>query len=108
MPKRKVRENRSINMIGLIVVIITVFFVSISNTLKGYAALMAKKPNDDGSVSDPKMLDGIKGKLKEVLLEAAPQSNLQVRFLKKYSIEICNPIFRSTFCSSLAFMLGSK
>ena len=66
---------------GFAVVVITVFFFNIANTLKGYAALMANKPNDDGSVSDPKMLDGIKGKLKEVLLEAAPQSNLQVKLL---------------------------
>ena len=69
--------------IGSAVVVVTMFFVSTANTLKGYAALMAKKPNEDGSVSDPKMLNGIKGKLKEVLLEAAPQSNLQVRLLKQ-------------------------
>ena len=67
---------------GFAVIVVTMFFVNTANTLKGYAVLMAKKPSDDGSVSDPKMLDGIKGKLKEVLLEAAPQSNLQVRFRK--------------------------
>ena len=68
-------------VIGLLVVIGTVFVASTTSTLKGYAALMAKQPNADGSVSDPKMLDGVKGKLKEVILEAAPQSNLQVKFL---------------------------
>ena len=56
-----------------------VFFNSTSNTLKGFAALMKKKPNEDGTVSDPKMLDGVRGKLKEMVCEAAPQSNLQVR-----------------------------
>ena len=41
----------------LLVVIVTVFVVSTTNTLKGYAAFMARKPNPDGSVSDPRMLD---------------------------------------------------
>ena len=68
-------------VIGIVVFVGSVFVGSTVNTLKGYAALMDQKPNPDGSVSDPKMLDGLKGKLREVMLEAAPQSNLQVRFL---------------------------
>ena len=74
------RETEMGFITGCIVVVIAVFFASTTSTLKGYAALMAKQPNPDGSVSNPKMLDGIKGKLKEVILEAGPQSNLQVKF----------------------------
>ena len=69
---------------GPLVVLVAVFFENSANTLRGYIALMAQKPNEDGSVRDPKMLDGVKGKLKEVILEAGPQSNLQVKFLPQY------------------------
>ena len=93
--------------VGLILLVATVFVVNTANTLKGYAALMAKEPNEDGSVSDPKMLDGIKGKLKEVLLEAGPQSNLQVKFLQQYLI-VKSSSFRFTFSSRLGFTLGTK
>lgn len=65
---------------ALVVIVAMVFVISAKNTLGGFAALMKKKPNKDGTVSDPKMLDGVRGKLKEVVCEAAPQSNLQVRF----------------------------
>ena len=64
-----------------------VFVISVKNTLKGFAALMKKKPNEDGTVSDPKMLEGVRGKLKEVVCEAAPQSNLQVR--SSYPTDLC-------------------
>ena len=58
-----------------------IFLMGVENTLKGYASLMTKKPNKDGTVSDPQMLEGLKGKLKEVICESAPQGNLQVRSL---------------------------
>ena len=70
------------------VVLITMAFVnSARKTLGGFAALMKKKPNEDGTVSDPKMLEGVSGKLKEVVCEAAPQSNLQVR--SSYPTDLC-------------------
>ena len=55
--------------------------MGVEDTLKGYASLLTKKPNKDGTVSDPQMLEGLKGKLKEVICESAPQGNLQVRYL---------------------------
>ena len=64
-----------------------IFVISVKNTLRGFAALMKKKPNEDGTVNDPKMLDGVRGKLKEVVCEAAPQSNLQVR--SSYPCDAC-------------------
>ena len=93
---------------GPLVVIVAVFFENTANTLKGFVALMAEKPNNDGSVSNPKMLDGVKGKLKEVILEAGPQSNLQVKFLHQYIQLVNNLSFRSTFFSRLGFILGCK
>ena len=84
------------------------FFENTANTLKDFVALMAEKPNNDGSVSNPKMLDGVKGKLKEVILEAGPQSNLQVKFLQQYIQLVNNLSFRSTFFSKLGFILGCK
>ena len=77
---------------ALVVVVAMVFVISVKNTLRGFAALMKKKPNEDGTVSDPKMLEGVRGKLNEVVCEAGPQSNLQVRssypnelYCRKYS-----------------------
>ena len=64
---------------ALVVSVAMVFAISARNTLKGLAALMKEKPNEDGTVNDPKMLDGVRGKLNEVVCEAGPQSNLQVR-----------------------------
>ena len=57
-----------------------IFPMGILKTLRGYAALMEKGRVQelDGSVADKSILDGIRGKLKEVLCEAAPQSLLQV------------------------------
>ena len=64
---------------AFVVSVAMVFVISARNTLKGFAALMKKEPNEDGTVDDPKMLDGVRGKLNEVVCEAAPQGNLQVR-----------------------------
>ena len=61
--------------------LVLLYPISVLGTIKGYIALMDESPGEDGSVSDPDtMLDGIKGKLKEVVCEAAPQSLLQVLF----------------------------
>ena len=72
---------------ALFVSVAMVFVITARNTLKGFAALMKKEPNEDGTVNDQKMLDGVRGKLNEVVCEAAPQGNLQVRL--SYSSDSC-------------------
>ena len=47
-------------------------------TQKGYFSLLKNPPSSDGSVKSLPLLDGLKGKLKEVITEAGPQSILQV------------------------------
>ena len=64
--------------IVLLLILIFLLVMSILKTLKGYAALMDKGKKEDGTVIDESILDGIKGKLREVLCESAPQSILQV------------------------------
>ena len=84
-------------VLGLFLILF--FPVYLFRTLKGYFALMDEAPAEDGTVSDPVvinltilnyhlliniphlfevMLEGLRGKLKEVACEAAPQSQLQV------------------------------
>ena len=57
-----------------------IFPMGILKTLSGYASLMKKGRVQelDGTVADKSILDGVRGKLKEVLCEAAPQSLLQL------------------------------
>ena len=46
---------------------------------------MDKGRKEDGTVLEMSILDGIKGKLKEVLCESAPQSILQVFKFRDFS-----------------------
>ena len=57
-----------------------IFPIGILKTLSGYASLMKKGRVQelDGTVADKSILDGVRGKLKEVFCEAAPQSLLQL------------------------------
>ena len=58
----------------------TIFMRIILKTMEGYSALILRRVDDDGTLPEEMMVNAVKGKLTEVVCEAAPQSVAQVLF----------------------------
>jgi len=68
-------------------VLLVLFVKNIIKTLRGYSVLMLRRTNEDGTLPEARMVDAVKGKLTEVVCEAAPQSVHQVYILFKGGIQ---------------------
>ena len=64
--------------VAFIMVLLVLFVKNIIKTLRGYSVLMLRRTNEDGTLPEARMVDAVKGKLTEVVCEAAPQSVHQV------------------------------
>jgi len=73
--------------VAFIMVLHFLFMKNIAKTLRGYSVLMMRRTNEDGTLPEARMVDAVKGKLTEVVCEAAPQSVHQVYILFKGGIQ---------------------
>ena len=64
--------------VAFLLVLVTIFMRIILKTMEGYSALILRRVDDDGTLPEEKMMNAVKGKLTEVVCEAAPQSVAQV------------------------------
>ena len=64
--------------VAFVMVLHFLFMKNIAKTLRGYSVLMMRRTNEDGTLPEARMVDAVKGKLTEVVCEAAPQSVHQV------------------------------
>ena len=93
--------------VAFVMVLHFLFMKNIAKTLRGYSVLMMRRTNEDGTLPEARMVDAVKGKLTEVVCEAAPQSVHQVlyRLISLLTNILCK--FLCSITSNATFTRGS-
>ena len=84
--------------VAFLLVLVTIFMRIIFKTMEGYSALILRRVDDDGTLPEEKMMNAVKGKLTEVVCEAAPQSVAQVLFCLNVSSSHTHSFTQGVHC----------
>ena len=84
--------------VAFLLVLVTTFMRIIVKTMEGYFALILRRVDFDGTLPEEKMVNAVKGKLTEVVCEAAHQSVAQVLFCLNVSSSHTHSFTQGVHC----------